>query len=484
MLKTILLLGLSLGVTTLSAADSRLRAGAGKVDITPPINDEGVPQYLNGEPVWMAGYDLGRAATGFHDPLYARAFVLEAGSQRLALVSLDLVGFMWHDVLDARHLLPDSLGIDQLIVCSTHNHEGPDAVGLWGHFDLLYPFFHLGHDELYMEEIKLAIVESVRQSVRQLRPASLRPSRINTSAMDLIGDSRKPEIIDQALKVIQGVADDGSTIFTFVNWNSHPELLGPGNTLITADFPKWVCDEIEENIGGITVYTSGALGGLLSPKWPESTFEGAEEYGRKVGARALRALALQPRLLRRGTLHLLQNSEVDIFLFNPLYRLVNFMSEPYRREREFVKCGPLGRFCLDIRTEVDVVALDSELAGRVLEFASIPGEIVPELGYDIMNGMDGRLNILLGLANDELGYILPLNEYECDEDAPRDCWPTSRPDYRFPINFLNPKGHYEETVSVGPGIAESVLNAVAGLHAQLPKPAPASETFPVEVHDK
>src|ERR1051326_2913030 len=56
-----------------------LRAGAAKVDITPPP----------GELMW--GYeDRLKPATGTLDPLHARVLVLESRGKRLALVTLDL----------------------------------------------------------------------------------------------------------------------------------------------------------------------------------------------------------------------------------------------------------------------------------------------------------------------------------------------------------------------------------------------------------
>ncbi|HVY61853.1 MAG TPA: hypothetical protein VHF22_09380, partial [Planctomycetota bacterium] len=100
-----------------------LRAGAGAVEITPD---------LSGPPVWMAGFDSGRRALGVHDPLWARALVLDDGRARVGIVALDLIGFFHDEVVLARRALPRDLGIDYLAVCSTHDHEGPDTMGLWG----------------------------------------------------------------------------------------------------------------------------------------------------------------------------------------------------------------------------------------------------------------------------------------------------------------------------------------------------------------
>ena len=56
-----------------------MKAGAAKVDITPPL---GLKMYGYGSRT--------EGATGILDPLYARILVLEAGEQRIAMVVFDL----------------------------------------------------------------------------------------------------------------------------------------------------------------------------------------------------------------------------------------------------------------------------------------------------------------------------------------------------------------------------------------------------------
>src|SRR5450432_741014 len=72
-----------------------LKAGVGRVNVTPPVG------------AWMAGYppELGQVeefpdnikgfvgrkkpSTGAHDPLWAKALVLDNGTERIAIVSID-----------------------------------------------------------------------------------------------------------------------------------------------------------------------------------------------------------------------------------------------------------------------------------------------------------------------------------------------------------------------------------------------------------
>src|SRR5215467_14283258 len=43
--------------------------------------------------IYLAGFGHNRPATGKHDDLWARAIVLESGATRVAIVSLDLIGY-------------------------------------------------------------------------------------------------------------------------------------------------------------------------------------------------------------------------------------------------------------------------------------------------------------------------------------------------------------------------------------------------------
>jgi hypothetical protein len=103
------------------AAPPRLLFGFAKRAITPEVGRG---------PVYMAGFDLDRKATGVHDDLWARAAAVSDGRQRIAVVAVDLIGFFHADVLKARERLQQRVPGAVLVVASTHDHEGPDTMGL------------------------------------------------------------------------------------------------------------------------------------------------------------------------------------------------------------------------------------------------------------------------------------------------------------------------------------------------------------------
>src|SRR5262245_48953845 len=144
----------SLPLEDAKPAPANLSVGFAEADITPA---------LGAKPVYMAGFGQNRLATGVHDPLLARAVVLKAsggrqaaGNIKLALVSVDVVGFFHPNVLNVRKQLPD---FHYVLISSTHSHEGPDTLGIWGP-----SAFKSGVDPDYLKLVEKQIVQAVRDA--------------------------------------------------------------------------------------------------------------------------------------------------------------------------------------------------------------------------------------------------------------------------------------------------------------------------------
>src|SRR5438045_9771283 len=101
-------------VFALPAFAGPLTAGAAATDVTPP---KGCP---------MAGYYSFRGAEGTHDPLYAKALVLEKDGTRVALVALDLITTTRGLVEETRKLVEKQTGIParNVMISATHSHTG------------------------------------------------------------------------------------------------------------------------------------------------------------------------------------------------------------------------------------------------------------------------------------------------------------------------------------------------------------------------
>ena len=221
-------------MSALPATANDLQVGFGEVDVTPELGKK---------PVFMAGFGENRRATKVHDPIMARATVFFDGKQKIALVCADVVGIFNPSVVRVRAKLT---GFSYVMVSSTHNHEGPDTLGLWGP----NPFTN-GIDPDYLKKLEDGLAEAVKKADTALRPAEAKIGTATTA--DLIHDGRLPELKHDTLIVIKfSNWKTGMPTGLLVQWNNHPEDMDSKNTELTADFPGVVVAVFE----GILAQTS------------------------------------------------------------------------------------------------------------------------------------------------------------------------------------------------------------------------------------
>jgi hypothetical protein len=356
-------------------------------------------------PVFLAGFDRDRRAQAIHDELYARALALACGDRRLVLVALDLIGLGRLSCLEIAASLP---GAD-LVLAASHTHHGPDTLGLWGP-DLVTP----GVDPLYLDGLRGAVLAAARQALADLHPAGV--SAAAARAPGLVKNARDPHILDDDLSIVQ-FQPRGSPPVTLAVFACHPETLWTGNTHVTADYPHALREAVERSTGGPCLFCAGALGGMMTPDVEEHTFSEAARIGQALARRGLDALAGAAPQAVECFVYARRAFEVP---------LQSFLLE------QAIRAG-LVRGALSgagwIQTETSLLQLGSVWLGFV------PGELLPELGLALkmrMRQAGAQIPIVVGLANDELGYILP--------DA----------DYQYPADPFEPGDHYEETMSIGP----------------------------------
>jgi len=444
-------------MTIINSDSSALKVGFAAVKITPDVPDRwtdvnnnarystkdgDVYTDLNGngkfDPVWIAGFGNSRAANGIHDDLWARTVVFDDGITRIAIVSLDAIGFMNDDVIDVRKRLPSETGITYTIIASTHTHEAPDLLGLWGKTP-----FKSGVNEEYLEYVKSRIVKSIETAVADLDIVRLEVSEDLTGAVSLVKDTRDPQVFDSGLRLIRAV--DIATEITrgsLIAWADHPETLWSKNLLITSDFPHYVREGVEKGvynndtlikagIGGIAVYINGALGGLMTThpsmaiKDPVSgkefmlpSFEKAEAQGKQLALLALNSMENPDVAFNKGAISLIVRT-LSLPIDNKLFRLATAIGTLDRGTAGWMK----------MRTELSVFKIGP------ISFVTMPGEVYPEIingGVEAPDGndflinpvevpsvremMDGKYKFVFGMANDEIGYIIPKSQW--DTEAP------------------------------------------------------------------
>jgi len=469
---------LSGDITVIGGISSPLSTGFAAIPITPEvpdrwtdINDDAEYNPRDGDtfidgngngkfdPVWIAGFGNRRAANGINDDLWARTMVIDDGQTRLAIVSIDVIGFMNNCVNDVRNIISADAGITYLIISSTHTHEGPDLLGLWGKNPT-----KTGVDKEYMEYVKVRIAKSVESAAGNLRPAYLSVSEDMTGGIPLVRDSRKPEIFDSGLRIIRSVdKQDGKTLGTLISWGDHPETLWSKNLMITSDFPHFVREGVEKGIfngdtlvmpgvGGVAVYMTGAIGGLMttSPSlgvkdpfteevFNEPTFQKARAQGKQLSLMALNAMNNPVEKIDSASISMVVRN-IRLPLKNRLFKLGKILGVLDR-----------GKSGLNyIWTELAVINIGP------LSFTTLPGEVYPEIingGIEAPGGNDfsvepvevpsvremmtGKYKFVFGLANDEIGYIIPKSEW----------------DTKAPYSYGRDNAPYGEENSMGPETA-------------------------------
>ncbi len=460
------------------------------------------------DPIYMAGFGNGREATGYNDRLWARGVVIDGRGGRIALVALDLVGYFNNQIDIAREMVGDD--VDYLIVQSTHTHEGPDTLGIWGPDELT-----TGVDPGYLDFVNDAIADCVAAATENMRPARVRSVTANTAGLslgmrpdddgfgvadqkvlegdDIISPATNGRIVDPNLVVLQFTerGEKKDVIATIVNFGSHPEALWSQNTLITSDFPHYVRERLEQEYGGTAIWVSGALGVLqgpdridvtedgINPVLPRRTFQFAEVHGRQLAERAIATLGNKPGHPAPVIAYARQNP-VPVKLENPFFRFFFAIGVLGNGRTLYTDGAPDPSVGFPLPAPFDVIpqALGEDLqtevgAARIGEAGLIvvPTELDPQIGSQYRAAMTGvRDKIIVGLGNDHIGYQLLNSKFD---DSCRICAPFVLagvpqfcplfPDIDCSTVFQN---------NVGPGVDPAISGALMPLIEQINQTKP------------
>ena len=390
------------------------KAASGSCKITPS------------QSVALGGYaNRSGLSDGVHDDLFARCLILESpDGQRLALVSLDLVGFLRYDVLMVKKELSNQKIIDpdSVFIFSTHNHSGPDTIGIWGINGVS------GRDEQYLAETRKKIVELIEFTGRNLEEAHIYVAQ--TSGEGLSVNQRISGELDETITAIL-VKSRNKNIAALVNFGCHPESLGRDNRLITADFPGYLAQKLEKELGCTALFANGLLGGMVSVnkeyfKIKDKSFERAEETGNVLAERVLDSIN-SAKHIKNFSLKI-QRKTIAIPLTNLRLQaamrlnLIPISDETFDQNR--------------VLTEVGIISLGE------MKIILVPGEMTPGLGAKIKTLMPSARAVIFGLTNDEIGYILPSEDFD------------------------SPLYKYERTMSLGQSTGDIIYQALKELAAQ------------------
>jgi hypothetical protein len=180
-----------------------------------------------------------------------------------------------------------------------------------------------------------------------------------------------------------------------------------------------MCQQIRADGGGQAVFLNGAVGGMISGDNKARTHEEAKVTGLGLAAlvKDLAATAQQPATFKFSV----EKKDAVFPMTNPRFMPLYAARGGLDKDRR-------------VATEMALITLGEA------QLVTLPGELLPEVSFEILAKMSGFPRILIGLANDEIGYIIPDYDFRADG--------------------------YEETMSQGkdtaPAVRDTALKLLAG----------------------
>ncbi len=237
----------------------QFRAGAAAADITPWMDVS-----INGNMTDHKGANV-------HDPLHARAIVLDDGQARLAIVVVDSC-MIYREIFDAaKKLVHERTGlpVENISMSATHAHSAPASVSV----------FQSDADTEYQKFLTLRLADAVQQAINNLAPAKIgwavgseprhvsnrrwrmKPGVVNKDVFGGTNDLVKmnprpgsPDLLEPAgptdpeVPVLAVKSLDGKPIALLANYSTHYAGGVPAH-VYSADYCGAFCDRIQQLLG-------------------------------------------------------------------------------------------------------------------------------------------------------------------------------------------------------------------------------------------
>jgi len=363
------------------AADSAvLKAGVAVRTVTP---DPLLPV--------SGGVGPSRPAREKKGELTVRALVFEQGNVRVAMGSVDFLGFPTALCEKVRKQVP-TIPAENILIGATHTHSAPDC----------YAFpdgdGRTSADLGYLDKVCRLLADAINEAAASVQAVSLKIATGEAHGK-IAYNYYAPELYDPRCHVIQAIRQDGTILATLVNYAIHPEVLGPARGILSPDLVGPLYDRLAGRGAGVGVFINSAQGGMVTADnraagdGDARTWEECVRIGNLLADEALRIVAGAP--IQAKPLLFSTSRKVSFPIDSPLLLAVTKAS-PVLRDSVQGK---------QIAVQVNLVNLGTA------QILTIPGEALPNIGFYLKRKMKGEHNLLFGLTNDALGYILTKEDW-------------------------------------------------------------------------
>ncbi len=423
----ILVLLIPLNLKAAEDAGNSLLAGAAKVNINPR-------EY----PVSMTGSFQDRQAMSAHDPLHARALVLQDGQTSIAFVVCDicLISREIFDNAKKQASIKTGIPVRNMLTSATHTHTAPTSV----------PLAQCNPNPEYVQFLTESIAESIVKAHQRLEPAKVawavteEPGEVNNRrwyvkaggisqnpfgsktdkvrmnpprGSDLLIKPAGP--IDPQISILSVQTAKGRPLALLANYSLHYVGGLPANQL-SADYFGEFARQIKKRLGAddsfVGMMSNGTSGDINNYNFKEPRPRAAafERIMAVASVIADRSYAAVNSLDHKSDISLaMQESTIDLAIRKPnqdeLAYAKNLLAkakdpqrlsthEVYARETVRINDGP----------DTVNIKLQALRIGE-LGIVAIPCEVFAEIGLEIKAQSPLKPTFTIGLANGYNGYL-------------------------------------------------------------------------------
>lgn len=381
---------------------------------------------------------VGRGHTGAttSSDIKVRAVIFDDGKQSIAIATIETQGYFakYRDGLKglsdmAASAAMPGLPADHILIAADHTHSGPDTIGAWGgvpatYFDFVYrqtvaairiayasrrfADVYAGHSAAYDLIYNQSCPEALYQGDNSV-PEGGAPLPCPTGSLQ---GSNGTDGKDGLMRVVQARTPQGAVVVTYLAYAAHATAGGADG--VHGDWPQYVGDAVQARWGGIGMAMEGAVG-KTQPCRPKCNFTSPSNPGYFMSDRRQAITtnyvahvvdALNHSALVHGPVAATQSHIREVITGPAVLGLFTAGGKAFGA-RLLRSLDPPWQNANTISTVVAALRV-----GDVL-FAGTPGESYPEIAFGIRDGVKGqRETITLGLANDQLGYLIaPAADY-------------------------------------------------------------------------
>ena len=370
---------------------------------------------------------IGRGGRGEKksETIRSRATVVDDGKNAIAIANIETQGYFaaYEDGpyglrdMAARVSHDTGMPIGNILIAADHTHSGPDTIGVWG-----------GVSDDYLRFIADQTVAAIDQAYADRKFARIVAGHsdasdliYNQSCTEALNQSKTPDYPgpdvcatpgkDGMFRVLQATAPSGQVLLTFAAYAAH--ATAGGGDGVHGDWPQFLSDAMTTEYGGTGLAMVGALGGT-QPCRTACSFTDPKNPGYNLDQRKAALVANYGAHVRDALAHAVPVSGpvraaqgfIREAITGPavtgLFTAGEYMGSGIYRNHESPWVN--GQ---TIRTIASAIRIGN------VAIVGTPGEGFPRIGQDVRDALGGSATevIQLGLANDQLGYLIAPASY-------------------------------------------------------------------------